>query len=202
MHILLLGPYREQVVKFLESNGDQVTILDGKLKSDDPILVDWIISYGYRYIIKPDLIEKYKNRIINLHISLLPWNRGADPNLWSFLEDTPKGVSIHYMDTGIDTGDILVQKEIEFSDEETLSSTYEALSKCIENLFYSQWSIIRDGKLKGIKQSGQGSFHYSKDKEKYLHLMLNGWNTPIRLIAGRAINTDIGGQDDENIHCR
>ena len=63
-----------------------------------------------------------------MHISLLPWNRGYHPNIWSFLEDTPKGVTIHYINEGIDTGDIIVQKEIVIDeDKETLKSSYEIL---------------------------------------------------------------------------
>ncbi|MCL0081308.1 hypothetical protein M1N64_03665 [Peptococcaceae bacterium] len=50
-------------------------------------------------------MDKFQGRAINLHISFLPWNRGADPNFWSFIENAPVGVSIHYLDEGIDTGD-------------------------------------------------------------------------------------------------
>ena len=83
-----------------------------------------IISYNYRYYITKDIIDYMNNNIINLHISLLPWNRGAYPNVWSFLNDTPKGVTIHQVNKVIDGGDILVQKEV-FIDEvkETLNSS-------------------------------------------------------------------------------
>ena len=50
--------------------------------------------------------------IVNLHISYLPWNRGAHPNFWSFFDATPTGVSIHLIDKGIDTGPIIVQKKV------------------------------------------------------------------------------------------
>jgi len=70
------------------------------------------------------------NRAINLHPSLLPWNRGAHSNFWSFLEDTPKGVTIHIIDEGIDTGDILLQKKIKFDQsKETLRSSYGRLQQ-------------------------------------------------------------------------
>ena len=75
---------------------------------------DLIISYNYKYIITKDIIAHYPNKIINLHISYLPWNRGAYPNVWSILKNTPKGVSIHLIDQSIDTGDILFQKEVFF----------------------------------------------------------------------------------------
>ena len=91
--------------EFLLSFGDEVTRTEEPLESGMKCLehVDFIISYGYRHILKKDLIEMFPRKIANLHISLLPWNRGADPNLWSFLEDTPKGVTIHYIDCSVDT---------------------------------------------------------------------------------------------------
>ena len=49
-----------------------------------------IISYNYRYYITKDIIDYMNNNIINLHISLLPWNRGAYPNVWSFYMILPK----------------------------------------------------------------------------------------------------------------
>lgn len=63
---------------------------------------DFIITYSYKYIIKGGVIDLMKGKIINLHISLLPWNKGADPK-WSFLEDTPKGVTIHLIDRDVNT---------------------------------------------------------------------------------------------------
>ena len=54
---------------------------------------------------------------------------GQDPNLWSFIEDTPKGVTIHEIDEGIDTGDIIFQKEIVLNSNETLASSYEKLQE-------------------------------------------------------------------------
>ena len=59
---------------------------------------NFIISYNYRFIFKQEIVNYVKNNIINLNISLLPWNRGAYPNVWSFLEDAPKGVTIHIID--------------------------------------------------------------------------------------------------------
>ncbi|MCD8568399.1 MAG: formyl transferase, partial [Geovibrio sp.] len=81
----------------------------------EEIKPDLIISYSYRYIIGEDVISAMNGGIINLHISYLPWNKGADPNIWSFLENTPKGVTIHKIDEGLDTGEILVQEELVFN---------------------------------------------------------------------------------------
>ena len=73
---------------------------------------DLIFSFGFRQIIKAEKLKIVGCPIINLHISYLPYNRGAHPSFWSFYEDTPSGVSIHLIDNGIDTGPILYQKLI------------------------------------------------------------------------------------------
>src|SRR4051812_1676346 len=59
---------------------------------------DLIISYNYKYLIPVDILNISPNKFINLHISYLPWNKGANPNAWSFIENTPSGVTVHLMD--------------------------------------------------------------------------------------------------------
>ena len=97
---------------------------------------DLILSYGYRKIINKNIIKNIKRPIINLHISYLPYNRGADPNFWSFKNNTPKGVTIHEVDEGIDTGDIIFRKKIKFfiKKDTTLRHTYFILRNEIEIL--------------------------------------------------------------------
>lgn len=148
---------------------------------------NFLISYNYKYIIKKDVLSRLKNRAINLHISLLPWNRGADPNVWSFLEETPKGVTIHLIDAGIDTGDILLQKEVEICEEkETLSSSYAILHKEIQELFTSNWVNIKHGKILPKTQSEKGSIHYTKDFAKVKSILGNeGWNIQILALKSR-----------------
>lgn len=150
--------------------------------------VGFIVSYGYRYIIGPEILAALPDRAINLHISLLPWNRGADPNFWSFVEDTPKGVTIHYMDAGIDTGDIIVQREMvfEMDGSETLATSYRKLTAAIEALFCEHWDAIRSGDCPRIRQSGPGSYHRSRDLDAVSDLLTRGWDTPVNELRGRA----------------
>lgn len=147
---------------------------------------DFIVSYGYKYILKAPLLEHYPDRVINLHISYLPWNRGYHPNFWSFLDNTPRGVSIHFIDEGIDTGDLLAQKEVTFGPEEdTLEKTYGRLRVEMENLFRESWPAIRSQAIAPTKQDESvGSFHYKRDLEKYWPLLEKGWATPIHQIEG------------------
>lgn len=125
---------------------------------------DLVISYNYKHIVPKDCIDYMNHRIINIHISLLPWNRGAGPNLWSFVYDTPKGVTIHEMTPGLDEGDIIFQQEVEFDENiHTLSSSYEALNRIAVILFKEHWEEIISGNYIQKPQSGQGSYHAIKD---------------------------------------
>jgi len=135
--------------------------------------IDFIISYNYTHIIKQDVISLFPHKIINLHISMLPWNRGASPNIWSFLEATPSGVTIHEVDEGIDTGDILLQQEIFFNfNTETLKGAYKKSHALINKLFCENWNKIKNGLIKPTPQSKtEGSIHFKKDSIKFERIL-------------------------------
>jgi len=148
---------------------------------------EFLISYNYKYIIKEDVLSLLKNRAINLHISFLPWNRGADPNFWSFVENTPKGVTIHVMHTGIDTGPTLLQKEVYFKEEkETLFTSYMILHKEIQTLFASNWDKIKNFQIEPQMQPPGGSIHYKKDLADIKHILGHeGWDVQILELKDR-----------------
>lgn len=105
--------------EWLVEHGEKVTLYSGRLSVDmlEHVQPKWVISYNYSYIVSKEIIALLHGHIVNLHASYLPWNRGASPNFWSFVEDTPKGVSIHFMDEGLDTGDLIAQEELVFEEK-------------------------------------------------------------------------------------
>ncbi|MFC1891395.1 formyltransferase family protein [Thermodesulfobacteriota bacterium] len=191
MRVLALTNKGNPIIDIIAKTGCRVKSTENKI---DPKFVrnngfEFIVSYRYRHIISPEVIREIDGKVINLHISLLPWNRGADPNLWSWLEKSPKGVTIHYVDEGIDTGDIISQLEIKFNESiETLKSSYEKLNEEILTLFKKQWPIIIKGKANRQRQITRGTFHRLKDKECYLQLFeKNGWDTPVSSLIGKTL---------------
>ncbi len=170
MNFLFLSEKKNLAMfNFLSLYGS-VSWKSNELELEELKLFDWIISFGYRHIISNKILKITKNPIINLHISYLPYNRGSDPNYWSFKDNTPKGVSIHFVDKGIDTGPILIQKKVTFSKDETLKTSYNKLINEIQILFFQNFKMIIEGKLVPKKQVGLGSFHLKKELPPKLDL--------------------------------
>lgn len=132
---------------------------------------DMIVSYTYPYIIKKEIIDAFGNNIVNIHTSFLPYNRGAYPNLFSIMDGTPRGVTLHYINAGIDEGDIIAQELVPLKPGATLKSSYDELDTAAKNVFmrafeyYEYWDMLRK------KPMGGGTVHkeaeFLKIKEKF-----------------------------------
>ncbi len=174
--VLFLGYPKEETILInkLVEKGCEVWHTQDKINST--IGYDLVITYGFRHIIEKELINRSLVPIINLHISYLPWNRGAHPNFWSFYDSTPSGVTIHLIDEGIDTGPILYQKYANFSEKEnTFSKTYNKLVKEIEQLFLDNIDEIINKNYIATPQSHKGTFHSISD----LPEEFAGWDSEI-----------------------
>lgn len=171
MKYLFLGYKESPVLDFLRTQGEVVNVSPTGGIPD--IQYDYLISYGYRRIVKPDVLARYPNRAVNLHISYLPWNKGADPNFWSWKENTPKGVSIIEMTDKLDEGRIYFQKEVTFGENETLATSYQKLRDEMDALFIEKWPLLWN--TTPNPQNGKGSYHTVADGKD----IIPPWNTPV-----------------------
>lgn len=154
--------------QWLRSREEKVYRFENKMTKElvEQLKPAFIISFNYRHIIPEEVLQMMPGKVINLHTSYLPYNRGSSPNFFSFLEDTPKGVTIHLMDRGLDTGDILCQRELLFDEEkETFASSYDKLIEAITELFKENWEAMKRGEILPMKQVGEGTYHKMKDLE-------------------------------------
>jgi len=201
MKVLLLSPYPEKLAGTFAGAGDDVLATTGPIDVAycRASGVDWIVSYGYRHMLRPPLLAQYRRRAVNLHVSYLPWNRGADPNFWAWFDGTPKGVTIHIIDEGLDTGDIVEQELVTFSGSETLASSYDALRRKVEALFDRVWPALRGDEIAGRRQEGPGTVHRSADKSELFERLSQGWDTPVLEVAalGEEIRLGAEGADDD-----
>ena len=156
----------EDLYRWLSEREPKVYRIENKLTPEamEQMAPSFIISFNYRHMIPEEVLRRMPGRVINLHTSLLPYNRGSSPNFFSFLCDTPKGVTIHLVDRGLDTGDILCQREISFDEEkETFASSYDRLLLEVKELFRENWEKIKRGDVVPRRQEGEGSFHRMRE---------------------------------------
>ncbi len=182
MRIAILSPTPEQLIPFIDTDIDEIVLLNEKitLQFCRDNAVQFLISYNYRHIIQRDVLDYVFSNSINLHTSYLPFNRGSHPVLWSVLEDTPMGVSIHQIDQGLDTGPLLVQKRIiSFNPNLTLRQLHYQVNQELIFLFSQNWENIRNGTCEPVPQNNQGTFHKKTDSGDFLSLLDKSWDTPI-----------------------
>jgi methionyl-tRNA formyltransferase len=138
---------------------------------------DFILLFGFRKIIPENIIKKLKKPIYNIHLSFLPFNRGAHPVLWSLINNTPFGVSIIEIDRGIDTGKIIFRKKININ---VNLKKYSTINKIYKYIFLKAEILFKKNFIKILKKqykltpnnSTKNDIHYKKDIPK----IITNWN--------------------------
>ncbi len=122
------------------------------------------ISISLGYLLRREMLAEFPEGCINLHTSLLPWNRGANPNVWSIARRTPAGVTLHYIDEGVDTGAILAQETVAVEASDTGQTLFARLEQAALDLFIKTWPAIRARALTAQPQDPTaGSTHRVAD---------------------------------------
>ncbi|HFC97077.1 MAG TPA: methionyl-tRNA formyltransferase [Thermosulfurimonas dismutans] len=118
---------------------------------------DLIVVAAYGKILPREVLELPRLGCWNIHASLLPAYRGADPIRWAILRGERRtGITIMQMDEGLDTGPILLQKETEIGEEETGGELYARLSVLGAEALLETLSLHKEGRLKPRPQPEEG----------------------------------------------
>lgn len=130
------------------------------------------VSVEYDKIIKPRLFKT--KQLYNIHFSLLPAYKGCYPSVWPiFNGEEYAGVTLHKMNQGIDTGDIIAQKRFKLSPKETSFSLYTRLIDEGAKLVIKHIDKLVTNKFKSYPQSAVGSTYYSKKSIDYSNLCID-----------------------------
>lgn len=134
-----------------------------KLKKLNP---DLLVVVAYGKILPKEILEIPKLGAVNVHGSLLPQYRGAAPIQWAVINgDKKTGVTTMYMDEGMDTGDIILQKEVEISSNETTGELWDVLAKEGGKLLVETLKEIENGTAPRIKQGNNFTMAPMLDKK-------------------------------------
>lgn len=171
--------YRDQIVKSAEV--DPANVFDGSRLGQAEIRAaikrlqpDIGLSVFFDYILKPEFLELFPSGVVNLHPAYLPYNRGQYPNVWSIIEGTPAGATLHYVDAGIDTGDIIARRQVSVEPVDTGETLYRKLEQACVALFRETWPRIRAGEAPRVPQTrDQGTYHRTEDVEGVDHIDLD-----------------------------
>ena len=127
-------PVLELAPKMFGSKAAYEEAIIAELRSRD---VEWIVLAGYMRLVSDVLLEAYPNRIVNIHPSLLPSFPGKDA-IGQAMEHGVKltGVTVHYVDAGMDTGPIIAQTAVEVVDGDR-AATEERIHKA-EHVLYAE----------------------------------------------------------------
>lgn len=165
------GGYNKHIEKVYRSYDKQGVIITEKELKDDKILdyieakkLDFGLLAWWPYILKERILTIPHFGWLNFHPSYLPYNRGKHPNFWCLVEGTPCGISLHFIDEGVDSGEIVAQKKIDVGWEDTGETVYGKSREAIINLFKENYMDIKSNRLPRIKQSrNSGTFHKAKE---------------------------------------
>lgn len=121
----------EQIYEWLtdREDADVLALVTDESQYDtiEALQPDLIISAGFRHVIPEWVLDIPDYGCVNCHLSYLPHNRGMNPNVWSIVEDTPAGVSLHLMTVDIDAGPVVSRQRVEKRPDDDGKSLYERL---------------------------------------------------------------------------
>jgi len=116
-----------------------------------------VVAYGQ--ILPPTVLDLPKYGCVNVHASLLPQYRGAAPIHRALLNgEEVTGVTTMYLDQGLDTGDMILKKEIPIGAEETVGELHDRLATAGAALLVETMDLIAQGKAPRTPQVGETSY--------------------------------------------
>ncbi|WP_458207730.1 methionyl-tRNA formyltransferase [Haladaptatus sp. NG-SE-30] len=143
------------VVRAMLTEADQLSLIAD-------LNPDVVVAVGFRHIVPSEILEIPEQGCLNLHPGLLPETRGFNPNVWSIVEGHPAGATLHYMDDGVDTGDVIARKCVETRFDDTGRDLYERLEEACFELFIETWPDVETGSVQAVPQDDTAATTHRK----------------------------------------
>ncbi len=198
------------------------------IKIKDPAFIEELKSYpadifvvaAYGQILPESVLFMPKFGSVNVHGSLLPKYRGAAPIQWAIIDgESTTGVTIMQMDTGLDTGDMLLKNSFQITPDDTYATVHDKMSKIGADTLIEALKLIQSGKIEKIKQDDKqstyakmitkdtGKIQWHKTSESIINLIrgLDPWPGAYALYNGEtlkiwkaeSVNNNYGGKPGE-----
>ncbi len=127
--------------------------------------------YGYKI---PEWLSSHASKgIFNIHPSLLPFNRGRFTNVWSIVEQTPSGSTLHQITEEFDRGPLVAQIRVPVLPSDTGATLYTRLEDASLRLFEEAWPCVMNGSYGLCPQEPGGTSHTMNDVRQIDHIELD-----------------------------
>jgi methionyl-tRNA formyltransferase len=124
--------------------------------------------------------------VINVHAAKLPWGRGIGPTLFSVLLGYASGVSIHLIDSGLDTGDLILESDTVPTPDDTLRTIYKKLLGDCDTLFADFLRLLFADGLTRQRQRDIDPRCFARNRQEFetvLEMMPLGYDTSLSDVA-------------------
>lgn len=129
----------------------------------DSLAPDMIIVVAYGKILPENVIKYPKYGCVNVHGSLLPEYRGAAPMQRAIIDGKKvTGITTMYMDVGLDTGNMILKREVEIEENDNFENIHDKLGACGAELLIETVNAIRNGNAPSIPQDNSLSTYAAK----------------------------------------
>ena len=141
---------------------------------------DLIVVMAYGQILPRSVLEIPPIACLNLHASLLPKHRGAAPVQAAIVAgDSESGITVMYMDEGLDTGDLMLQRRLELAADETGGSLHDRLGEIAPEALHEGFAQLQAGTAPRIPQDPSAATYASKLEREHGRI---DWTEPAALI--------------------
>ena len=148
---------------------------------------DLLVLVWLHDIVKQSILQIPKIGTLNIHGAILPSIRGADSNLWAIWEDFPQGITAHFVDTGVDTGDIILTRKYQAKEGETYESMMRNIffMKC--EVLIESISLINKSDFSPSKQNIQNGKQYFGMHSELIKIVLKKYNRIFRVLNDKGV---------------
>lgn len=139
--------YKIEYLKHENINSDEFIAIIEKYNCD------LFVSMSFNQIFKTEIINLPRYKTINCHAGKLPFYRGRNILNWALINDEKEfGITVHYIDEGIDTGDIILQKVYPITENDSYKTLLERAYIDCANILYDAVIMFKQGMVKAKKQ--------------------------------------------------
>ncbi|NLD97929.1 MAG: formyl transferase [Synergistaceae bacterium] len=133
---------------------------------------EFLLSVNFAFILPEEILSLFRYPV-NLHTGYLPFNKGRNPNVWSIVDGTPAGVTLHLMTNNVDDGEIIARREVPVSPLETGKSLYAKLEEASVELIGTVFSELLAGEILTSPMPEGGTFHFAREFDELCALSLD-----------------------------